>query len=404
MNPSAFLHPYAKPAKTGFRNLVRGAGSCVWDDAGNRYVDGMASLWYCQVGHGRDRMVEAVASQMQTLATYNTFDPWTNEPAERLAARIAALAPIEQGRVFFTSSGSEAVDSAIKLARLAHARAGHPERTIIVSREKAYHGVTYGGLSVQGLPVNQEGYGELLGGVENLPHHDIEAMAALFAERGDEIAAVITEPVQGAGGVYPPAPGYLEGLRRLCDDHGALLIFDEVICGFGRLGRWFAAERYGVTPDLITFAKGVSSGYVPLGGVVCGRAVCDPLEADPDFVLRHGHTYSGHPTACAAGLESIAISEDEDLCGRADEIGKLLGDGLRSLADDGILTEVRGDAAIWAAELPEGVDAAAVRDGMLERGVIARPLGNAIAFCPPLVITEAEVGEMVDALAAAARS
>lgn len=267
MTMSAFLHPFAKPAKDAadFITLVRGQGSTLWDKAGNAYIDAMASLWYCNAGHGNRAIIEATKAQLDTLATYNTFDPWTNEPAEALAAKIAAVAPMDNARVFFTCSGSEAVDTALKFARLTQNLRGDPKRQLLVSRSGGYHGTAYGGTSVQGIPANQAGWGELVPGVVTVDQNDIESAARLFAERGREIAAVIAEPVQGAGGVYPPAPGYLEGLRRLCDQHGALLIFDEVICGWGRLGQWFGSQYFGVTPDLITFAKGVTSGYVPLG-------------------------------------------------------------------------------------------------------------------------------------------
>ena len=191
----------------------------------------------------------------------------------------------------------------MKLARVAHVLAGHPERTLIISRTRGYHGANYGGTSAQGIAPNREGFGPLVADVVQVPADDLEALATLMAERGNEVAAVITEPVQGAGGVFPPTEGYLAGLRRLCDQHGAFLIFDEVITGFGRLGTWFAAHHYGVTPDLMTFAKAVTSGYQPLGGVFVGAAVRPGLEADPAFFLRHGFTYSGHPTACAAGVD-----------------------------------------------------------------------------------------------------
>lgn len=405
MTTSAFLHPFAKPAKDagGFITLVRGEGSTLWDRDGKAYIDGMASLWYCNAGHGERRIIEAVKRQLDSLATYNTFDPWTNEAAETLAARIAEVAPMPDPRVFFTCSGSESVDTALKLARLTHNRLGDDKRHLLVSRGGGYHGTAYGGTSVQGIAANKEGWGELVPGTLNVPQNDIEAASRLFAERGAEIAAVIAEPVQGAGGVFPPAPEYLQGLRRLCDQHGALLIFDEVICGWGRLGHWFGAQHYGVTPDLITFAKGVTSGYVPLGGVIASRRVCDVLESDPEFILRHGYTYSGHPTSCAAGVATLAVYEEDNLFERAGVIGKLLGEGLQSLTDDGVIAGVRGVAGVWAAELDPAVDVYAVRDRMLDEGVIARPLTNAMAFCPPLVITEAEIGRMVDALATALR-
>ena len=405
MTMSAFLHPFAKPAKDAadFITLVRGQGSTLWDKAGNAYIDAMASLWYCNAGHGNRAIIEATKAQLDTLATYNPFDPWTNEPAEALAAKIAAVAPMDNARVFFTCSGSEAVDTALKFARLTQNLRGDPKRQLLVSRSGGYHGTAYGGTSVQGIPANQAGWGELVPGVVTVDQNDIESAARLFAERGREIAAVIAEPVQGAGGVYPPAPGYLEGLRRLCDQHGALLIFDEVICGWGRLGQWFGSQYFGVTPDLITFAKGVTSGYVPLGGVIVNRAVCDVLESDPDYVLRHGYTYSGHPTSCAAGVAALKVYEEEGLFERAEVIAKLLGEGLQALVEDGALVSKRGAGGVWAAEVAAEVDVVKVRDTMLAQGVIARPLVNAIAICPPLVITDDELGRVIDALAVALR-
>jgi adenosylmethionine-8-amino-7-oxononanoate aminotransferase len=217
------------------------------------------------------------------------------------------------------------------------------------------------------------------------------------------VAAVIAEPVQGAGGVWPPPEGYLQSLRRLCDQHGALLILDEVITGYGRLGTWFGADYYGVTPDIITFAKQVTSGYQPLGGVFVGRAVRDPLESDPTYVLKTGYTYSGHPTSCAAALANLAIIEREDLLGEAKRIGSRLGDGLRSIADDGLVDHVRGEQGVWAVGMNEGQDAVKVRDRMLELGVITRAIAShSNTFCPPLVITDSQIDRIIDALATAA--
>jgi adenosylmethionine-8-amino-7-oxononanoate aminotransferase len=401
--PSRFLHPFARPTREDFVTIVRGEGALVYDAEGNDYVDGMASLWYVNVGHGRGEVADAAAAQMRTLAAYSCFDPFTNEPAERVAERLAgyAAACVDDPRVFFTSSGSEAVDSAIKLSRIAQLQAGHPERTKVISRSFGYHGVTYGGLSAQGLPPNQAGFGPLLEGFLNVPHHDAEAVGLALEANAGEVAAVITEPVQGAGGVHPPVEGYLAELRRLCDRHGAHLIVDEVICAFGRLGRWFASEHYGIRPDLVSFAKGVTSGYVPLGGVVVGKAVRDALEADPAFWLRHGHTYSGHPTACVAAEAVLDITEREDLLGRSDHVGGRLSAGLRSLAADGLVAQVRGAGAVWAVAVHAGTDPIAVRDRMMANGVITRAVGtDTLTFCPPLVITDAQIDRIVDALAA----
>lgn len=405
MSPTAFLHPYARPAADAstFVTIVRGEGAHVVDAAGQRYVDAFASLWYCNVGHGRAEVADAVADQIRTLEAYSTFDCFTNEPAERLSQLLADRAPMPGARVFLTSSGSEAVESGIKLARLAHVLAGEPQRTIVVGRRFAYHGVTYGGLSAQGIPVNQEGYGPLLGDVAHVDNDDLGELEKLFERQGDEIAVVLAEPVIGAGGVRPPRPGYLEGLRRLCDEHGAFLLLDEVVCGFGRLGHWWGAQRYGVRPDLVTFAKGVTSGYVPLGGVLVGPAVRGPLESDTGYLLRHGHTYSGHPTACAAALAVLGITEREGLVERAATVGARLADGLRSLLADDLVVEVRGDGAVWAAQVPDGVGAVDVRDRMLRRGVIVRPIVDAVAFCPPLVIELDDVDLAVEALRDAVR-
>jgi putrescine aminotransferase len=393
-----FLHPFARPASEDFVTIVRGEGAAVFDAAGRRYVDALASLWYCNVGHARPEIADAVDAQLRTLENYNTFDIFTNGPADEIAATISALSPVPDGRVFLTSSGSEAVDTALKLARMTFTRLGEPERHVLVGRRHAYHGVNYGGLSVQGLPLNKEGWGPLLGPTSQIDHDDLASAERLFVERGHEIAAVIAEPVIGAGGVYPATAEYLRGLRKLCDESGALLIFDEVITGFGRLGSWFASDFYGVTPDLITFAKAVTSGYQPLGGVIVGPRVRDALEADRDFLLRHGYTYSGHPAACVAALANIKILRDDHLLERVPHIAGRLGSGLQALADDGLVAEVRGEGAIWAMAMADGVNALEVRDAMLDLGVIARPIGTAaVAFCPPLMIGDDDLDQCIDA-------
>jgi len=398
---SPFLHPFARPGAPAedYITIARGEGALVWDDQDNEYIDALASLWYCNVGHGRWEIVDQVASQMAVLENYNTFDIFTNETVETFAAFVAAASPMEDCRIFFTSSGSEAVETALKLARLTYSLKGNPERNQFVGRETSYHGVAYGGVSVQGLPLNQQHFGPLLDVVHRVSAHDINDIESLFATSGSTIAAVITEPVQGAGGVYPPVDGYLVRLRELCDDYGVLLIFDEVITGFGRLGTWFAASHYGVVPDMITFAKACTSGYLPLGGVVVGEAVLDVLEADPDFILRHGYTYSGHPSACAAALANTAILLEEDLFSRVPDIAERIGGGLSQLESSGMITEARGVGGIWSAELLPGMHAPAIRNEMLKRGVIARPIGaSVIAFCPPLVTTNDQLDRCVAVL------
>lgn len=401
MSLSPFLHAFARPAAqpSDFIEIVRGEGAAVWDAAGNRYVDAMGSLWYSQVGHGRAEIADAVRKQMLELEAYNVFDIFTNRPAEDLAAEVADLAPMPDARVFFTSGGSESVDTAMKMARIAHVQAGNPQKTVIISRAPSYHGVNYGGLAATGLPANQAGFGPMLSDVVQVPAHDLDAMGAACAQNAGRIAAIITEPVIGAGGLYPPKPGYLQGLRALADQHGAFLIMDEVICGFGRMGTWWGSQFYGVTPDLVTFAKGITSGYVPLGGVIVGAAVRAALESDPAFVLRHGYTYSGHPAACAAGLANLAIIKREGLVDRARHVGARLSAGLQSLLADGLVAEVRGDGAVWGIGTHEGVNPAEVRGRLVKNGAIGRPIPpSTIAFCPPLVITDEDIDHTVDAL------
>ena len=400
--PSAFLHSFAPPAQDAYINIVRGRDCTLWDDAGNSYLDAMASLWYCQAGHGRAEIIDAVHAQMRQLEAYNTFAPFTNTPAEEVAALIVECSPLPDGRVFLCCSGSEAVDTALKLARLYHRLRGDEDRQVTFNRTNGYHGTNFGGTAAQGIAPNRQGWGDLPPHFVEVPSDDLEAAAVALAAEEGRIGAVISEPVQGAGGVWPPPEGYLEGLRRLCDTHGALLILDEVICGFGRTGEWFGAQHYGVTPDIMTFAKGVTSGYQPLAGVILSRRVCETFESQPDgFLLRTGYTYSGHPAACAAGVANLKLMDAEGLPGRAAHIGERISAGLRALAEDGLIAGYRGTGAVWAAEL--GRDAAGVRAKILEAGVIVRPIGTALAMCPPLIISDAEIDRLIDTMADALR-
>ena len=398
----ALLHPFSPPGmpEGDFVEIVRGEGSLVFDSNGREYVDAMANLWLCQVGHGRTEIIDAVTAQMHQMEAYNTFAPFTNGPAARVAEMIAERSPHPDGRVFLGCSGSDAVDTALKIARQVQQRRGQDGRQVIVKRTNGYHGTNFGGTSAQGIAPNREGWGDLAPHFVEVPHDDLEAAASIFADHGDRIAAVLTEPVQGAGGVFPPVDGYLEGLRRLCDDNGALLIFDEVICGFGRIGEWFGAQAFGVTPDLITFAKGVTSGYLPLSGVILSRHVCEELE-EPGFLLRTGYTYSGHQASCAAGIANLELMTSEGLDTRANHVGDRLQEGLRALEADGLIESWRGMGAVYAAEL--GRDSIPVRNEMMANGVIVRPIGTCLAICPPLIITDDEVGRVLDTMAEALR-
>ena len=396
---TALLHPFARPALEDYISIVRGEGAVVWDASGKRYVDGLASLWYCNVGHGRTEVANAVARQMAQIETYHCFERFTTPAADELAERLVALAPVPGSRVFLTSGGSEAVDTALKLSRIAHAQAGQPERTIAISRTPSYHGVSYGAMTLTGLPLNRKDFGPGVGDVVQVDKDDLEAVRGVFEAHPGQVAAVFAEPVVGAGGVWPPAPGYLEGLRALCDEHGAHLVLDEVICGFGRLGTLFAGSHFGVAADITTFAKGVTSGYIPLGGAVLAPSVHEKLSADPAFVLRHGYTYSGHSTAAAAALACLDLTEQEGLLDRAKHIGERLEPQLKALEAEGLVTEVRGVGALWGVSVPDPVG---TRDRMLDLGVIVRPIAPvSLAMCPPLVITDDDLDAIPAALRAA---
>ena len=398
MNTDALIHSFSFPSKAekDFIQLVSAKDCTLVDVNGKKYLDALASLWLCQIGHGNEVVINAIKEQLDLLQTYNIFDPFTNGPAAEAAEKIRSLSPHPDGRVFLGCSGSEAIDTVIKFARLFQQRRGETGRQIIVRRTSGYHGVNIGGTSVQGIEGNRIGWGDLLPHVVEIPNNDIEPAARLFAEHGDKIAAVISEPVQGAGGVIPPPDGYLAGLRRLCTDNGALLIFDEVISGFGRTGEWFAAQTYKVTPDLITFAKGVTSGYLPLSGVIISRELADELENDDYGKLMHGYTYSGHPTAAAAALANIGVIESGGLLQEAHRIGEKMEAGLKALAGDGMIKSYRGIGGIWACELGwSGLEASRA---MVDKGVVCRGIGEALAFCPPLIITDSEIGTIFDRL------
>ena len=394
----ALLHAFSKPTSENFHTLVRSEGVRVWDDKGNEYIDGLGGLWYCQIGHGRPELIDAITEQLQKMSSYHTFAPMGSDVSDAAAERIRSVSPFPDGRVFLCCSGSESIDTAIKLLRKIPILRKQSERQIILRRGRGYHGVNIGGTTMQGISANREGWGELFPNVIEIDPTNIESAASIFAEYGEQIAGVVTEPLQGAGGVFPPPSGYLEGLRRLCDDYGALLVFDEVITGFGRTGNWFASDTYGVKPDIITFAKGVTSGYQPLGGVLLSRTVCDVLESDPDFTFMHGYTYSGHPAASAAAIANINIIEDEGLVQRAEVIGDRLSGGLKALEKDGIFSEVRGVGAIWAAQVTDASteQGLVIRDKMTEMGVICRAINGALAFCPPLVIEENDIDSIID--------
>ena len=396
-------HPFSDMAAVRDHEFVVDHADGVWvyDEAGRRYLDGCASLWYANVGHGRTEIVEAAMRQMAQLEAYSCFADIANRPALELADRLSALAPMSPGqtKVFFGSGGADAIDTAVKMARGYWQARGEHQRVHVVSRETGYHGTHGYGTSIVGIPANREGWG-VLAGENTVAPQDLEGVEKVFADVGAErIAAFVMEPVTGAGGVHIPPPGYVEGVAQLCRDHGVLLVIDAVICGFGRLGTWFGIERYGVEPDLVTFAKGVTSGYLPLGGVLVSPEVAAPWWTTPgERTLRHGPTYSGHPTCCAAGLATLDVYEREGLIPRGRELEGALEAALAPLREHPYVAEVRAGTGLLAAvELTPDV-LSSVRDapnallrGAREAGVLVRGLGKGVAVSPPLTITEDEI-------------
>jgi len=407
---SHLWHPFADMAsvKDDEVVMVRGRGALVWDERDREYIDARAGLWYCAVGHGRTEIADATAAQMRELAAFDVFDRLANRPALDLAERVAELAPFPDATVFFTSGGSEAVDTAAKLARRYWHALGRPEKQVIVHREHAYHGMNAYGTSLAGIPSNREGFGDLIETVASVPYDDAAALDRLLEERAGEIAAFIGEPVVGAGGILHPPAGYWQEIQETCRRHDVLLIADEVITGFGRLGEWFGSIRLGIQPDLITCAKAITSGYQPLGAVIASPRVQEPFYRHPGgAIFRHGFTYSGHPSACAAGLANLEVIEREGLIQRVRELEPLLASALAPLADHEHVSEVRAglgllaaveiDPALRAAD-PGVVDRAVA--GCRQRGVITRGLaGRALQFSPPYVIDEAQIEKVAAVVA-----
>lgn len=411
--------------------LLAGAKDMYYFTADRRAVlDGAAGLWCCNAGHNRDPIVAAIKRAAAQLDYAPAFQ-FAHPQAFAVASRIAALAPADLDCLFFCNSGSEAVDTALKIALAYHNVRGEGARTRLIGRERAYHGVGFGGISVGGIANNRKFFGTLLAGVDHLPatysreHQafvagepdwgahladDLERIVALHDAA--TIAAVIVEPMAGSTGVLPPPRGYLERLRTICDRHGILLIFDEVITGFGRLGCAFAAERYGVTPDLITFAKGVTSGAVPMGGVIARRPIHDAFMRGPEqsIELFHGYTYSAHPLACAAALAALDLYRDEKLFERARKIEPLFADAAMTLKG------LPGVLDIRTVGLAAGIDLApragangargyeAMDRAFRDEDLLIRVSGDTLAVCPPLIVSEAQIGQIFDNLARVIRA
>jgi beta-alanine--pyruvate transaminase len=421
---SAFWLPFTpnRHFKTAPRMLARAEGMHYYDESGRTLLDTCAGLWCVNAGHGRKPIAEAIARAARELDFAPTFQ-FAHPDAFVLAQRIAALAPDGLDHVFFVNSGSEACDAALKLARAYFQKVGQGGRFRLIGREKGYHGVTFAGISVGGIGNNRKPYGPLLPGTDDhlpLPYDasrrftrgepetplayadELEKLVLLHG--AETIAAVIVEPMAGSAGVFPTSGDYLKRLRAICDRHGILLIFDEVITAFGRLGCAFAAERYGVTPDIITFAKGVTNGVVPMGGIIVSNAIHDAFMggADHQIELFHGHTYSAHPLACAAALATLDLYRDEDLFGRAAKLEPVLESAVHELRGAPHVIDIRNVGLAAAIEL-EPDRAAPGRRGyeviqraFFDENLVVRVSGDTIALSPPLIASESDLANMVE--------
>lgn len=417
------IHPYLPGSVAERTVFTRGSGCKLWDTEGREYLDGTGGLWLAQVGHGRSEMAEVAARQIGQLEFYPSFWSFTNEPSIALAERLISIAPKSVARVFYTSGGSESNEIAIRMARFYHHRRGDTKRTWILSRKRGYHGVGYGSGSVSGFKLFQDGFGPVVPDVGLLTPpwpYRIEyfdgqdptdfCIAELETKIRDigasNIAAFIGEPVLGMGGMVIPPDDYWPRVREVLTKHGILLIADEVVTGFGRTGSWFASDHFDIQPDILVTAKGITSGYMPLGAVMVSDAIAEVLTQDYGFPI--GFTYNGHPTACAIALENIDIIHREGLLAHATATGTILLDGLKQLEALPVVGEARGLGMMLALELVadkstrEPLNMAAHPQDVMraEHGVITRECGHNLVLSPPLVMTEAEANRAVMAIGA----
>lgn len=421
-----FLHPFTdfqSLAKKGARIITRAEGIYLWDSDGHRLLDAMSGLWCVNVGYGQQSLVDAAAKQMLQLPFYNAFFQTATPPAIELAELLAAITPPQFQHVFFTGSGSEGNDTVVRMVRRYWDILGQPERQVIISRNNAYHGSTMAGASLGGmsgmhaqggLPIPnivhiEQPYWAALG--QGMSRDAFGLMAAgwledrILALGADKVAAFIGEPIQGAGGVIIPPATYWPEIARICDKYGILLVSDEVICGFGRTGHWFGCETFGFKPDLMTFAKGVTSGYVPLGGVMVGERIARVLiEQGGEF--EHGYTYSGHPVACAVALANIRLIQQQDLVGHVhDDVGPYLAQAFASLLDHPLVGDAETCGLMGAILLvknkaglvpfnPEVGIGMVCRGHCFANGLVMRAVGNRMIIAPPLVITRLQIDEL----------
>ncbi|PSR32609.1 MAG: aspartate aminotransferase family protein [Sulfobacillus benefaciens] len=422
------LHPdgaLQRHRDTGGPIMVAGQGVWLWDSAGNQYLDGTGGLWLCQIGHGRSEMADVAYRQTKTLEYFTSFWDFTTQPTVELAAKLVSLTPAPFNHVFFTSGGSESVESALKMIRRYHILRGQPNRRLVISRNRAYHGVTWGALGATGLSAFREQFGddfrdyvyaaapyryrcELCSSADRCTLDCVTTIETLITQHGPEnIAAFIGEPVLGAGGMIdPPHADYWPRLAEILHHYNIPFILDEVVTGFGRTGRWFAMEHWGLQPDIITVAKGLASGYAPIGAVLVGDAIADTLYGSPD-AFYHGHTYSGHPVASALALKNLEIIERERLVENASAVGAKLLSSLQAEAKSlPFVGEVRGFGMMLGIELvqsrttkePLMLNDLMVTTIFLRNGLIVRPVGNSLVLSPPLSMTMEEAQELIHRL------
>ncbi|MBJ8345037.1 aspartate aminotransferase family protein [Antrihabitans sp. YC2-6] len=384
--------------------IERGEGAYIWDNAGQRYLDATAGLWFANVGHGRREIADAVAEQLAKVAHYSNFGDFVPAITVELAERLAAIAPVAGSKIFFTSGGSDSIDTAAKLARRYWGEVGKPAKRIVVGRTKAYHGMHVAGTALAGIPPNREGYGELMADARTVDWDDAKSLLTLIEEIGaDNIAAFFCEPIIGAGGVYLPPEGYLTEVRQICREHDILFVADEVVTGFGRIGgSWFASSRLDLQPDLMTTAKGLTSGYVPMGAVFIAPHIAQPFFAGGVW-WRHGYTYGGHAGAAAAAMATLDIMERENLLDESKRLEAALHENLSPLADHPRVAEVRsGLGAVAAVQLADPAEALPFVKTMRAHGVSGRAAGvGALQFSPSFVMTDDQVADMAKAVRAA---
>lgn len=428
---AVLFHPYTNAVandRDGPLVIVRGKGVHVWDEDGKEYIEGMSGLWCASLGFGEDRLADAAARQMRTLPFYHGFSQKSHPTQIELAERLLAISPVPMKRVFFCNSGSEAVDTVVKMVWYYNNARGRPEKKKIISRFKAYHGVTVAAASITGVPANHTAFDLPLDGFlhTGMPHHyrfaepneseeDFATRCAdelerLILDEGPEtVAAFFAEPVMGAGGVIVPPPTYFEKIQAVLRKYDVLMVADEVICGFGRTGEMWGSQTFGIAPDILTCAKALSSGYLPIAAVMINEEIYEPMARQTDEIgtFGHGFTYSGHPVSAAVALETLNIYEEMDIVSQVKARSKTFQSRLASFRDHPLVGETMGIGLVGAVEIvadkttkapfePAGKTGPMIVARAQEHGAILRPLGDRIAFSPPLIITDQEIGQMFD--------